>query len=396
VPNSQGFWSYVHDDDQAEGGRIGRLAKDVSAQFEMLTGEPLVLFFDKNVLEWGDKWREIIDSNLASIAFFIPVLTPRYFLSAECRRELQVFARKATNLGIKELILPLLYVTVPPLTSDAGNDDLVTLVRTFQWEDWREVRFAELSSEAYRRAVSRLAERLVDANRQAERSEVAPTVPQQQVVHEGTHDDSPGFLDQMATAEETLPRLGETITAIGKAMEFIGNLAVEATADMKRGEKQAPGFAARLLATRKLAQRMGEPVDQIWSLTDRYASQLHDVDDGFRVLIERGRIEVQQDPNARGPICTFFDAVRSMSVNGQSSRENLRSFIGAVEPIEKMSRDLRPVVRRLREALTRMIEAGEVIGEWVGLIDATGVNCEETAESANSRTNSFTLSQLRT
>ncbi len=376
MPNSHGFWSYVHDDDEAEGGRIARLANDVAAQFKMLTGEPLALFLDKDALEWGDKWREVVDSNLASVAFFIPVLTPRYFMSAECRRELQMFARKATNVGIKELILPLLYVSVPALADDAGTDDLVAMVRTFQWEDWRELRFADPASEGYRRAVAGLAERLVNANRQAERTETAPVVSQKQVAEDSAHDDSPGFLDQMATAEESLPRLGETIRAIAEAMELIGNLAEEATADMKRGEKQAPGFAARLLATRKLAQRMAEPVDRVWSLTDRYASQLHDVDDGFRVLIERGRIEVQQESTAKLPICTFFNAVRSMSGKAQSSRENLRAFIAVVEPVEKMSRDLRPVIRRLREALTRLIEAGEVMDEWVGLIDATGVNCE--------------------
>jgi len=34
-----GFWSYVHADDDAESGRIAQLARDVVAQFEMLTGE---------------------------------------------------------------------------------------------------------------------------------------------------------------------------------------------------------------------------------------------------------------------------------------------------------------------------------------------------------------------
>jgi hypothetical protein len=38
--NPQGFWSYVHADDEAEGNRISRLARDVASQFELLTGEP--------------------------------------------------------------------------------------------------------------------------------------------------------------------------------------------------------------------------------------------------------------------------------------------------------------------------------------------------------------------
>jgi hypothetical protein len=50
MSNSQGFSSYVHADDQADGERISRLARDVAAQFEMLTGEALALFLDKDAL----------------------------------------------------------------------------------------------------------------------------------------------------------------------------------------------------------------------------------------------------------------------------------------------------------------------------------------------------------
>ena len=53
--------------------------------------------------------------------------------------ELQFFARQATRLGIKELVLPLLYVDIPSLLDEAPQDDLLTLVRTFQYEDWQAI-----------------------------------------------------------------------------------------------------------------------------------------------------------------------------------------------------------------------------------------------------------------
>ena len=43
----QGFWSYVHDDDRADGERISCLARDAVDQFQMLTGEEISLFLDK-------------------------------------------------------------------------------------------------------------------------------------------------------------------------------------------------------------------------------------------------------------------------------------------------------------------------------------------------------------
>ena len=51
---TRGFWSYVHKDDDAELGRIRQLARDTSNQFEMLTGEALEFFFDRDTLQWGD------------------------------------------------------------------------------------------------------------------------------------------------------------------------------------------------------------------------------------------------------------------------------------------------------------------------------------------------------
>jgi hypothetical protein len=41
VADLKGFWSYVHADDDADGGRVSRLAQDVVEQFEMLTGETI-------------------------------------------------------------------------------------------------------------------------------------------------------------------------------------------------------------------------------------------------------------------------------------------------------------------------------------------------------------------
>ena len=68
----RGFWSYVHEDDEAERGRISELAKDVVSQYKMRTGETIELFLDKDAIEWGNKWRKEIGDSLESVAFFIP------------------------------------------------------------------------------------------------------------------------------------------------------------------------------------------------------------------------------------------------------------------------------------------------------------------------------------
>lgn len=218
----KGFWSYVHADDDADSGRVSRLAHDVAAQFEMLTGEKIDLFFDRDDIDWGEDWRDKIDESLASIAFFIAVVTPRYFMSPECRRELRFFARRAKNLGIKELVLPLLYVDILSLHEDTPSDDLVALVKSFQWENWLDLRFVDLGAGEYRHGVA-------------------------------AADDSPGLLDRLAAAEETLPQWQTTLEATSQEILLIGRIMQEATADMERGNAQGKGFAARLAIARRIS-----------------------------------------------------------------------------------------------------------------------------------------------
>jgi hypothetical protein len=86
-----GFWSYVHRDDEAAGRRITRLATLLREAYGLATGADLELFVDRESLAWGDAWRERIDVAIAGTTFFIPILTPRYFESSECRHELLKF-----------------------------------------------------------------------------------------------------------------------------------------------------------------------------------------------------------------------------------------------------------------------------------------------------------------
>lgn len=377
MAQATGFWSYVHKDDEAEGGRISRLARDVVAQYELLTGEPIDLFLDKDSIEWGADWRGKIDASLSSVAFFIPVLTPRYFLSAECRHELQYFARRATALGIKELVLPLLYVEVPVLSEDPTTDDLIVLVNTFQREDWTGLRFAAPASEEYRRGVAGLASRLVAANAQAEGVDVVEAAEElERSSSIGDEASEPGWMDRVGTAETTMPEWTETLNSITQEIQAVGQLMTKATQDMQRGEAQGKGIAARLTIARQVAQKLSEPADRIYALGSRFASQLHDVDDGLRVLFERAPAEIERDPSNKATVCEFFATMRHLADSSREAIGAVQGLMDTFSPIEAASRDLRRPFRRLREGLSAMLEAREVTDEWVRLMDESGVECE--------------------
>jgi TIR domain len=362
----KGFWSYVHDDDQAENGRIRQLAADLQDQYALISGESIEVFVDRSELAWGDNWREKIDDSLNSGLFFIPVITPRFFRSTECRRELQTFVRSAENLGVRELILPLVYVDVQALSEESPIDEAVTLVKTFQWVDWRDLRFEDRASGVYRRGVADLAQRLVDANQRiiaedlrTSRSGVASPPPIAE-----SDDEEPGTLDLLATAEDAMPRLVITINDIGPVLTQIGALLEAATADIQRGDKQGKGFAARLTVSKKLAQDLSGPADRLLELANSYTASLYDIDRGITRIFQQAPEEIRADPSQKSTWTTFANVIKQLADTTNQSMSLARALATNIEPIESMSRDLRPAARKIRQALTILAEGSDVMNEW--------------------------------
>lgn len=366
-----GFWSYTHADDETELGRIAELARDIAAQYEMLTGEAIEVFLDRDALEWGNAWREKVDENLATVAFFIPVVTPRYFQSPECRRELRTFATQAGRLGLSGLLMPLLYVDFAALHDDSHSDELISLIKDYQWADWSSLRFSERKSAEYRRGVSELAGRLVSANAEAARA-LTPLVTANRTAQDG-EDDQPGLMDRMADAEEAMPNWAVTVERIGKVIEQLGPLMDAATERIEAADKQGKGFAGRLAVTRKLARDLAVPADEIVDLGNQFAQELAAVDSGIRAIIEVAPEAAASDADERRQVEELFTTIRGLSEASETGLGQVASMIEEMAPIERMSRDLREPLRRMRQGLTSMIEGRQITTAWVQLIDATGL-----------------------
>jgi hypothetical protein len=55
MPNevAAGFWSYARDDNKSDGGAILELARLIKEEYELLSGDPLELFVDRDSIAWG-------------------------------------------------------------------------------------------------------------------------------------------------------------------------------------------------------------------------------------------------------------------------------------------------------------------------------------------------------
>lgn len=197
----------------------------------------------------------------------------------------------------------------------------------------------------------------------------------QQIHHDS--EDVPGLVDRLANMEDALPRWQGSMESITHAITSIGEIMVEGKADLDRADAQRKGFTGRRIVARRVAGRLKEPVDVFWSSSNEFASQLHQLDDGLRALVDHVGTEVRENPDAKPAVCEFFGTIRRLSASAHEALEWFRQMIQSAEPLASMSRDLRPTMRRLREGLTIMVEAQEVTDEWVHLTERVGLDCPE-------------------
>jgi hypothetical protein len=278
--------------------------------------------------------------------------------------------------------MPLVYVDFPALHEEAPADDLIALVKEFQWEDWTNLRFADRTSSDYRRGVAKLAERLVAANAAADAADVAAAAEALTEARSTPDSDDPGILDRIAAAEDALPQWSETLGRIGMEITRIGEAMERANVEMQESDRSGKGFAGRLRVARGVADDVAEPSTELLQLGNDFTTQLHAVDNGIRTLVEQAVAEVESDPNARDDVCEFFDTVRQLARASDDGLGMLTEMIDAIEPLERMSRDLRTPLRALRQGLTLMLEGRDVTREWVAMIDRSPVECD--GESARS------------
>ncbi len=366
-------------------GAVRRLAEHVKGEYELLSGGvELDLFFDSASLKWGDEWQARIRLALEETTFFIPIITPRYFDSDECRRELLSFWEKATELNLRSLILPLYFADVPAIEEGKWDDPAIKLVAERQREDWRNLRLLDETVQPYRVAVNRLAKRLLEVSREREdrghRLAIAPCggneadgPPDAQpdlLAASGSPplnvDDEIGVIELLAEGEDAFPRLVETLKSIAPEIQAVGELATAATEEIERSDTAEKGFRGRLLVMNRLAKNLEHPASSLETLTSRYAADLLILDPAMRKLIQLLAEGSDEDPEA---VEGFFETVRTMVQNSGAAADSIQSMVDAMEGNENFSRELKVPIRRMRIALQSMIDGQKLIQTWQDAVD---------------------------
>jgi parallel beta-helix repeat protein len=131
------FLSYAHaDDDDRNVTKFWEGLRSAMPQ-----GKSAEIFQDRIHLRWGVDWRKSIRESLNRTTFLIPILTPNFFQSHECRDELKCFLEREYALRRQDLILPVYFRDCPEVNDQITRtcDYLAAELAKHHYADWRKM-----------------------------------------------------------------------------------------------------------------------------------------------------------------------------------------------------------------------------------------------------------------
>ena len=134
----QAFLSYARADNDFYNGGISWFRGELEQTVRAYTGSDFQIFQDDNI-ETGETWLKVLDQEIERAQLLIPILTPRFFKSEFCRRELGLFLEYETRTGRDDLILPIYLIEADALENrkKRATDQLAAQLYRRNFADWR-------------------------------------------------------------------------------------------------------------------------------------------------------------------------------------------------------------------------------------------------------------------
>lgn len=161
------FLSYAHIDDEHHDGAITTLRERLSKAVHYKTAKPFPIFQDHEGIDWGQHWPKVLDETLSEVRFLITVVSPSFFSSDWCRKELRKFLKLEAEQSRNDLILPIYLEDTLYLNNETerAKDELASTIYKRQYYDWRPFKYKNFTEYTVRVAIDEMANGLVKALR---------------------------------------------------------------------------------------------------------------------------------------------------------------------------------------------------------------------------------------
>jgi len=362
------FWSYAHQDDNASRGRLLRLAENLRSELALLSTEPPNIFIDRDSLQWGDRWRQVIDIGLDEAALLVAVITPNYFTRKECRSELLTFLAKEGTPTSGELLLPILFAPIPDLASD-NPDGAIAAVASRQFEDWTRLRLAGEDSVEYGKSIDRLALRVLHLVGTMEAARLVKEIRLQDEDPQTVQQDEGELGDLLLRADELWPAWLEAV----QDDELVGvsaRAAMQAYSARRARLRAAKRPQSQIIATyRDQGARALESAKRHLENAQTYSARTLELDP-----VVRAAVKAAADRPALTPLLVELrekidDAVRVISDTERLQREG---WIGAEEYVSHLpyvDQTWKQVSALSEDFAALVVEANGLVMRWAADIE---------------------------
>jgi TIR domain-containing protein len=358
------FLSYARADDEAL-DFIMPLKKALEYFCFSDSGRRLEVFVDREAVGWGNAWRDKISESLHSAMVFIPVISLQYFDRTACRAELQAFHTAANNLGVTDLLLPLIVLGHNHVT-DASEDPLVRLVEELQYIDISDAVLSGTATKEWRTAMIEVSRKLVIAVEHAEKviQDRDSTLPIERASEPGevagVSDDDPGLYELDSRMEDGLTAFtahaNDVMVSLAKLTPVVNASAArmqDATPDVARAV--AADLARDIADVALDMQRAGGSMETAISELDADLRRYYSLVMQFGSQSMKDAVQHEVD----GFEDQFSEIKEVMDV--------LTDFIRQIQPVELLSAPLRKSIRPLRTGISSMHAAMATMGSWTQL-----------------------------
>lgn len=378
----EGFFSYAHNDNIHS--CLSKLKSDLCDEYRFVTGSTLNLYIDEQRLSWGDRWKENIRSEIDGSYFFIPVLSPNYFSSGNCIKELKQYLEKARRIEARELLLPLYLSDVRDDSLGLELDDeLIDEVLGYQYCDIRSIRFCERGSAEYNKTLNKAVLDLARANqklflrsrdevegqqsnwegKQLESEEKASrdlgkAQENRSATAEadtGSKDDQRYLLDDNVEFNEVVDKLSGDLTDISACITAIGNITNTHSEHMGRAKSLRPNEALALVAA--YASELQPEADSYSRLANQYLAHTNEAD----VLIPSVATALRM---AKGTSSKTLSDFEELIESAKTARTQMLGFRGSLDGAKRLSRVLYKPLSLVEIATSICLEAIETTIDW--------------------------------
>jgi hypothetical protein len=357
-----GFLSYARTDDDHNGGHLTDFRRMLEGELRAQTGEQVTIFQDREDILWGQVWKDRLNIGVDSATVLVPIITPSYFASSACRKELTRFLDREKKLGRRDLIFPLYFIATPLIDDPESRkaDDLAAKIADRQCASWIENRFEPVDSLPIRKQIAALAAQIVAA---FERGTVLnPAVEVVQDDPWADDEEDLGLVERINRVEVAMPALVESMNAIRQAIELVGEITQDATVDIEKANKPGSAPGAKLAAIHRYREKLEPEIRALEEITKEYADLIGQADIGMCVLIPAA---AESSPEDRATSEKFLTDILGMREGVDSGLTSIEEFAATVEAQLQLSSTTRPMFRALLVALRRVTGSRATFDNWV-------------------------------